>query len=84
MRKFSQILLVMFLALHSSIAVWAQSAEGESVLKAREAALLARDLEATVNLFADDALVVSSSGRIFMGREQIRNWVRRKLGDRRN
>jgi len=53
----------------------AQSLEGESVLKAREAALLARDLAAVLSLFADDALVVTSSGRIFVGREQIGSWV---------
>lgn len=54
---------------------FSQSPEGESVLKAREAALLARDLAAVLNLFADDAIVVTSSGRIFVGREQIRSWV---------
>jgi len=57
---------VMFLVLRATMSAWAQSAEGEAVLKAREAALLARDLNAVLNLFADDALVVTSSGRIFM------------------
>jgi Domain of unknown function (DUF4440) len=53
----------------------AQSAEGEAVLKARETALLARDVEAVLQLFADDAVVVTSSGRFLMGRDQIRGWV---------
>jgi len=53
----------------------AQSAEGEEVLKARETALLARDVEAVLQLFTDDALVVTSSGRLLMGRDQIRSWV---------
>ncbi len=74
MRKLSQ-LLVMFLFLRAAVSAWAQSADGEAVLKAREAALLARDLNAVLNLFAEDALVVTSSGRIFMGREQIRSWA---------
>lgn len=48
---------------------------GSGVLKARESALLARDGEAVLQLFAENALVVTSSGRIFIGREQIKIWV---------
>jgi ketosteroid isomerase-like protein len=47
----------------------------ESVLKAREAALAGRDLDAIVTLFSDDAIVVTSSGRLLIGKEQIRVWV---------
>jgi hypothetical protein len=55
--------------------VEAQGVESDAVLKAREAALLARDVEAVLQLFADDALVATSSGRLLMGRDQIRSWV---------
>ena len=37
--------------------------DGESILKAREAALAARDADAVMALFADDAVVGTSSGR---------------------
>jgi hypothetical protein len=57
----------------------AQSAEGEAVLNAREAALVSRDGQAILQLFAENALVVSSSGRLFIGREQIRNWVQDQI-----
>jgi Domain of unknown function (DUF4440) len=53
----------------------AQHVEDEDVLKARETALLARDVDAVLQLFADDALVVTSSGRFLMGRDQIKSWV---------
>jgi hypothetical protein len=49
--------------------------DAESVLKAREAALAARDLEALSALFADDAVVVATNGRLLTGREQIRPWL---------
>lgn len=47
----------------------------ESVLKTREAALVGRDLDAILVLFADEAIVVTSSGRLLIGKEQIRVWV---------
>jgi hypothetical protein len=49
--------------------------DAESVLKAREAALAARDLEALSGLFADDAVVVATNGRLLSGKEQIRPWL---------
>lgn len=75
MRRLPLVLLVVLTLIETATLAYAQSAEGESVLKAREAALSARDLDAVLNLFADDALVVTSSGRIFTGREQIRSRV---------
>jgi hypothetical protein len=45
------------------------------VLKARGAALVGRDLEAILALFAEDAIVVTSSGRLLIGKEQLRVWV---------
>ena len=75
MRRMSLALFVMSIAFGAAKLACAQSTEGEAVLKAREAALLARDLNAVLNLFAEDALVVTSSGRFFIGREQIRSWV---------
>jgi hypothetical protein len=53
----------------------AQRAEDEAVLKARETALLERNVDAVLQQFADDALVVSSSGRLLQGRDQLRSWV---------
>ena len=53
----------------------AQGTDAESVLKTREAALLRSDLDAIVALFADDAIIVTSSGRLLIGKEQIRVWV---------
>jgi hypothetical protein len=53
----------------------AQSADDEAVLKARGTALLERNVDAVLQQFADDALVVSSSGRLLKGRDQIRSWV---------
>lgn len=75
MPQMSLVLFVLSIAFGAAEFAYAQSAEGEAVLKAREAALLARDLNAVLNLFAEDALVVTSSGRIFIGRERIKNWV---------
>jgi hypothetical protein len=49
--------------------------DAESVLKARGAALVGRDLEAIATLFTEDAIVVTSSGRLLIGKEQIRVWV---------
>jgi hypothetical protein len=53
----------------------AQGGDGESVLKAREAALAARDADAVMELFADDAVVGTSSGRVLVGKEQVRVWI---------
>jgi len=72
-----------FMCIAGSIAVFpalsriasAQSAEGDAVLKAREAALVARDGQAVQQLFAENAVVISSSGRVFIRRERIKNWV---------
>lgn len=75
MRSLSTCLILTLLAVFSAQSAKAQTAESEAVLKAREAALIARDGEAVLRLFADNALVVTSSGRIFIGREQIKNWV---------
>jgi hypothetical protein len=51
-------------------------------LKAREAALAARDVDTILGLFADDAVAVTSSGRLLIGKEQIRIWVQDQV-DRR-
>jgi hypothetical protein len=67
------LVLCTFVATASRIA--AQSAEDEAVLKARETALLARNVEAVLQQFAGDALVVSSRGWLLSGRDQIRSWV---------
>jgi hypothetical protein len=53
----------------------AQGTEAESVLKVREAALAAHDADAVMALFAEDAVVGTSSGRVLVGRDQIRVWV---------
>jgi hypothetical protein len=45
------------------------------VVNTREEALLARDTEAVVATFADDATVRSSSGRNLTGTDEIRGWV---------
>lgn len=50
--------------------------EAESVLKARERALIERDMDKILGLFADDAVVTTSSGRKLLGKEQIRVWVK--------
>ena len=59
--------------------VWAQVAEPETVLKAREAALTARKLGALLGLFADDAVIVTSSGRLLTGKAQIHIWVQDQI-----
>lgn len=46
--------------------------EDESVLKSRERALIERDLDKILALFADDAVVTTSSGRKLVGKQQIR------------
>jgi hypothetical protein len=56
--------------------LWAQAPSGEDVLKARESALAAGDAVAVLKLFADDAIVVTSSGRLLIGKEQVTVWVK--------
>jgi len=53
-----------------------QDSEAESVLKAREHALIERDIEKIMAMFAYDAVVTTSSGRHLIGKEQIRVWVK--------
>jgi len=48
----------------------------ESVLSAREAALIERDVEKILAMFADDAVVTTSSGRRLIGKDEIRVWVK--------
>jgi hypothetical protein len=69
------VISVLALALLFVPRLWAQDTQADSVLKAREAALAAGDLDAILRLFADDAIVVTSSGRFLIGKEQIRGWV---------
>jgi len=57
----------------------AQIADAESVLQAREAALLARDVERVLALFADDADVTTSSGRHFTDKQGIRSWIQEQV-----
>jgi hypothetical protein len=56
--------------------LWAQTPPGDDVLQAREAALSSGDADAVLRLFADDAVVVTSSGRLLSGKEQIAGWVK--------
>jgi hypothetical protein len=74
MRWLFMVLLMLFTLVVTVFRPEAQRAE-EAVLKARETALLERNVEAVLQQFADDALVVSSSGRLLRGRDQIRSWV---------
>ena len=53
----------------------AQTRAQDEALRARETALIAGDAEAVLGLFADDAVVVTSSGRLLIGKEQIKVWV---------
>ena len=63
--------------------LWAQAPSGEDVLKARESALAAGDAVAVLKLFADDAIVVTSSGRLLIGKEQVTVWVKDQSLERR-
>jgi hypothetical protein len=54
----------------------AQTPTAEDVLKTRETALTSGDSDAVLRLFADDAVVVTSSGRLLIGKEQIAVWVK--------
>jgi len=69
------VLAIVVFAIAALSSLGAQGSDAESVLKARETALAARDFDAVLGLFADDAVVVSSSGRLLIGKEQIRVWV---------
>ena len=62
--------------------LWAQDTQADWVLKARETALAAGDLDAILGVFADKAVVATSSGRLLSGKEQIRVWVQDQI-DRR-
>ena len=75
-------IVVLLLVLAVAPGLRAQGADADSVLKAREAALAARDFDAILGLFADDAVVVTSSGRLLIGKEQVRTWVQDQV-DRR-
>jgi hypothetical protein len=72
-------LVVFGLALVLLPQAWAQGSDAESVLKAREAALVARELDTVLGLFADDAVVVTSSGRLLIGKTQVRVWVQDQI-----
>ena len=48
----------------------------ESVLRAREHALVERDIDKIMAMFSDDAVVTTSSGRHLLGKSQIRVWVK--------
>jgi ketosteroid isomerase-like protein len=74
MRWLLMLSLLLFTLVVTASRPAAQSAEDETVLKARGTALLERNVEAVLQQFADDALVVSSSGRLLKGRDQIRIW----------
>ena len=76
------VLLTLVFAVSSLSSTQVQGADAESVLKAREAALIAGDLDTVLGLFAEDAVVVSSSGRLLIGKEQVKVWVQDQI-DRR-
>lgn len=69
------VLLMLVFAVSSLSSTEIQGADAESVLKAREAALIAGDFDTVLRLFAEDAVVVSSSGRLLIGKEQVKVWV---------
>lgn len=69
------VLLTLVFAVSSLSSIQVQGADAESVLKAREAALIAGDFDTVLRLFAEDAVVVSSSGRLLIGKEQVKVWV---------
>lgn len=82
LRLFIVSALAVVILLMPPVRVSAQGAEAEWVLKAREAALAVHDLEAVLALFADDAVVITSSGRRLVGKERILSWVQEQI-DRR-
>ena len=63
------------IALVPAILLQSQTAAGDEALNARERALAAGDAEAVLALFAHDAVVATSSGRLLVGKEQISVWV---------
>ncbi len=75
MRWLLMVLLMLFTLVVTASRPAAQRAEEEAVLKAWETARLERNVDAVLQQFADDALVVSSSGRLLRGHDQIRSWV---------
>ena len=66
---FGLVLILMTL----SVGANAQGTNDESVLKAREEALMRSDFDSILTVFADDAIVVTSSGRLLIGTEL---WVK--------
>ncbi len=52
-----------------------ESRSPDDALRARETALRARDADALLRSFADDAIVVTPSGRLLIGKDQIRVWT---------
>jgi hypothetical protein len=62
--------LMLIILLLFPLSAHAQGTDAESVLKAREAALVGRDLDPILTLFADDAIVVTSSGRLLIGKDR--------------
>lgn len=73
------VLAIYILAVSSLSGAAAQNPDAETVLRAREAALAAGDFDAVLGLFADDAVVVSSSGRLLIGKEQVKVWVQDQI-----
>jgi hypothetical protein len=57
----------------------AQTDDAESVLRAREAALMTRDVERVLAVFADDADVTTSSGRHFTDKQGVRSWIQEQV-----
>jgi len=77
--EWSQLILAVPLVFVLVPAPWAQTRGGSDVLAAREFALAAGDLDGVLRVFADDAVVVTSSGRLLIGKEQISVWVTDQL-----
>ena len=67
MRCLLTVLLMLLTLVVTTSRTEAQRAEREVVLKAPETALLSWDVEAVLQLFADDTLAVTSSGRLLRG-----------------
>jgi hypothetical protein len=72
--------IVLTLLLGPVSGIFAQeAADAEAVLRAREAALLDRNIEGVLELFADDADVTTSSGRRFTDKPGIRGWIQEQV-----
>jgi hypothetical protein len=82
MKLHLSVISVLALAILLVPRLWAQDIQADSVLKARETTLAAGDLDAILGVFADQAVVATSSGRLLIGKEQIRVWVQDQI-DRR-